>query len=359
MADVTETDGEPRPDYSQEATPRPLPAAERLAAWAGRVVIAVRYRWIAAAVLAINLGYVINGRRSGDVYLHAAAVSRLAENAWNPRNPMVASHDPDVGFSPYALLLGTVARLTGTSAFRVIDAAGIALVVILLCSLPSAVRALTRGAADPRLVLLFTMVLWGILPWRYSGYLHLNAMGYMVGYPSMAAWCALLLVVIMAQCMATTNHWKWAVGVGLGMAFISLVHPITLIGATPLVIGIWLRDLDSVSVVKAGSAAAIAALATLAWPYYFVLDLLRDGEVYDHANSATYSHVFAHAFLTIPGFVVLCLSLTSWKRLPDPLVLCTAFSGCIFIVGAPPTEVRWGGRCPSQSLPPILRWLFG
>jgi hypothetical protein len=288
---------------------------------------------LSVALLAFALGYVVNGRRSGDVYQHVAAIERFAADPLSPLNPMVATSDPDVGLSPYTLVLGMLSRATGWSGFAILDIAGLALLGLFLVLLPRAARALTQTRGVELLALAFTLTAWGIQPWQYSGYLSLNSIGFMLGYPSMAAWSALLGAVLVAHRLATSPRPKSGPVLGLGalLAFIALTHPITLIGAVPLAAFTVTRARNRPSVAAFVVAAGVAAAIALLWPYYPVTSLLTGGDEYDAANLATYRLVEQRMFLALPGVLVLALRA---RRDPlDPLALTALVGFAVFALG--------------------------
>lgn len=291
-------------------------------------------RWyvlVSAGLALFVAGYLVNGRRSGDVYWHVAVIERFAADPWSPANPMVATDDPDFGLSPYLLLIGLVSRITGLTGFEVLDLAGLALVVVFAVLFRRAVLVLTGEPDAPVIALVLTLVAWGIGPWRWSGYLSLNSIGFMTGYPSMAAWCALLGAVIAAERLVRDPRWAWSSVLAVLMAFLTLTHPITLVGAGPLTFGVVLRSRSRTAVLALLAASALALAAVVLWPYYSAVDLLATGGAYDESNRSTYRNLMARSVLALPGLTAL-----AWRvrrsRL-DPLVLTGAFAGTVLVVG--------------------------
>lgn len=297
-------------------------------------------RWyvgVSAALVLFVVGYVINGRRSGDVYWHVAVVERFAEDPWSPSNPMVGTSDPDAGFSPYLLVLGLVSRATGLSGFDVIDLAGIATIVIFLMLFHRAVRVLVGDRAAPVLALVLTLVAWGAGPWRWSGYLSLNSIGFMTGYPAMVAWCALLGAVIVTDQLSRSLRWGRLLSLAGLVGFLAITHPITLVGAVPLVAGTALRASRRDRVLWIAGAGLLAMVAVVLWPHYPVFELVHGGDVYDASNRATYRSIVQRSFLAAPGIVVL---LCRARRRPlDPLVMTLGIAGTVFVLGG--VTERW------------------
>lgn len=305
------------------------------------------YLALSAAVVLFVGGYVVNGRRSGDVYWHVAAIESFAKAPWSPANPMVGTEAPDAGLSPYLLVLGLLSRITGMSGFDVLDLAGLGLVVAFLWLFARTVRVLSGAPGAPVLALVFTLTLWGLGPWRWSGYLSLNSIGFMTGYPSMAAWCGLLASVVLADRLSRDSTWHWGALLAVSVAFVALTHPITLVGLAPLVAGVALRRSSPSVLLHLLAAAAVAALAALLWPHYPVTELLQSGGTYDVSNSATYRSVGMRTVFALPALAVLVWrARCGWR---DPLVLTGAVGVAVFGLGY--VTERWTG---GRALPFVL-----
>lgn len=289
------------------------------------------YLALAGAVGAYALGFVLNGRRSNDVYLHAAVIRRLADDPWSPENPLVGGDTPDPGFTPYALVLGLISRWSGLDPFVLIDIAGLALVVGFLVLWPRAVAVLTGERRAAALALLLVLVAWGIrTPWRWSGHLHLNALGFMIGYPAMMAWCALLgAVVVAGRGPATAGTWRALVVL---LALIALVHPLTLLGAVPLVAGVVLREGGRRAVVPLAAAGAVAVAFALAWPWFSLLEVARSGD-YDGVHRLLYTDLTGRAVLAVPGLVALAWLTVRRPRTWLPLALTASVAVAAVLFG--------------------------
>ncbi len=305
------------------------------------------YLAVSVAVVLFVTGYVVNGRRSGDVYWHVGAIESFADAPWSPANPMVGTEDPDADLSPYLLVLGLVSRITGLSGFDVLDLAGLVLVATFLWLFARAVRILSGEPSAPVLALVFTLTLWGIGPWRWSGYLSFNSIGFMTGYPSMAAWCALLGAVIVADRLSRDPSWRWTALLAVTVSFVALTHPITLVGLAPLVAGVVLRRPTARAFPHLAVASVVTVVVVLVWPYYPVVELLETGGAYDDANRATYRAVGERTLFALPALAVLVWRLRRGWR--DPLVLTGAVGAAVFGLGH--VTERWTG---GRALPFLL-----
>jgi alpha-1,6-mannosyltransferase len=293
---------------------------------------------VATLVALAMLSHLANDRRSSDAHLHAAVIEALADDPLHPPNPMVRSDDADAEESPYLLAVGLAAAATGWSGYEALDAAGIVTLVVFLVLFPFAVGSLTgrRSAAAPALLL--TLFAWGYEPWRWSGYLGINSLGFGLGYPSMAAWCGLLGAVLLTDRLRRHPTTLLTGALGLDLAFVALAHPITLVGTVPLVVGISLRGAgDTRPVRHLVAALAIGAVLALLWPLYDITRLLTGGDAYDLANKATYLRVPQRTFLAAVGLVPL-IQRARRDRL-DPLVLGAATAALVIALGA--VTERW------------------
>ena len=80
-----------------------------------------------------------------------------------------------------------VARLTGLSAVTVLWIAGPLAVVLLLAGLRAFVRTLTDRPLAPTLALVFLLLLWGVRPRVWSGFLSLWGLPLVMAFPSTVA----------------------------------------------------------------------------------------------------------------------------------------------------------------------------
>src|SRR5204863_370702 len=78
---------------------------------------------------------------------------------------------PSPSHSPYTLLLGLIARLTGLSALTVLWAAGPPIVVLLMWGLRGFVRRFADHPYAPALAFVFVLLLWGVRDRLWSGFL--------------------------------------------------------------------------------------------------------------------------------------------------------------------------------------------
>lgn len=295
----------------------------------------VAYAALAAMVVALTAAHAINRHWAGDFWEHAAVVRELSRHPWSPTHPLFALDAPHPFSSPYALALGLVARLTGVAPTTVLAAAGVVNVAALLIALWFFVRALAaRHAAVYALAC--TLLMWGEDPWRYSGFLHLNALGFAAPYPSIFAFWVMLAALAALRSYLGTGRTAAAVVVAMAAPVVLITHPITGIA---LGAGLVALSLDALGtrpdrVIGVGAlVAAVAIAGVAAWPYYPWFSLITMGSgIYAEPNLAVYDGVLRRAWplaLGVP-FVVARL-----RRNPqDPLGLYVVVLGALYVLGA-------------------------
>src|SRR4051812_49030647 len=108
---------------------------------------------------------------------------------------MVDTGDPHPFFSPWAVVVGLIARVTGLGPVDTLVLIAPVHLVLLLTGLWAFVRRVSQAPQAPFYALLFTLLLWGPQPWRYSGFVHLGSLGFVLPYPSTFAIAAVLWAI--------------------------------------------------------------------------------------------------------------------------------------------------------------------
>ncbi|OIJ65900.1 hypothetical protein [Streptomyces mangrovisoli] len=284
-----------------------------------------------------------------DTGRYAAAVDRLRADLLHPRHPVADL--PGTGsaaYSPYTVLQGVFARLTGLTGWEVVRLAGPLNLVVLLTGVGRFVRMLTPRPWAPVLALAATALLWGTEPASWGAYLGLMPMTVTVGYP--------------AACAIGLTFWAWALtgarahdtrpvryvgpnglrgltgfaGLGVLYGVVLLTDPAVAagaaVGALAVVAGrqrAWRPAVAARWALTCGTAVLTAAV----WPYFDVLDVLalaRGGGA-DGVHRALYDDLAARSWLALLGLPALWLRARrgSWR---DPLVLMFA-ADCLVVAG--------------------------
>jgi hypothetical protein len=293
------------------------------------------YLILSIGVFLVALSHTLNQQWTGDFWTHAAVVRELARRPWAPVHPLFGIEAPHPFMSPYTLVVGLAARLSGGSAVNTLAAFGLINLIALLIGLRLFCgELLNRRTAF--FVLLFSLVLWGADPWRYSGFIHLNALGFVIAYPSIAALAVTMLCWYALLRLLKTSHKGWALLLLLGAPFVLLTHPIT-----GVVLAAGLVALSAADVIEqprrvltiGALVGGVALTAALAWPYYPWLTLIATGNnVYSESNLAMYTGVAQRLWplaLAVPVLV------QRWrKHLLDPLAYFVGLLAVLYATGA-------------------------
>jgi hypothetical protein len=292
------------------------------------------FLWLAAGLTVLAAGLAVRRPWSADLGVHAATVERLRISLAHPGNPLVDADTPSPYYSPYTVVLGVVARLTGLPAVTVLWIAGPLVVVLLLWGLRAFVRTLTDRPLAPLLALVFVLLLWGVRNRLWSGFVSLWALPLTMAYPStLALALTLLLWAGLSRTLAAPVSWARYLGLGALAALVALVHPFTALtaglGALAIAAG---RTRSRTTWLALGAAAAEAAALVLAWPYYSLPELLRSGGELDAIHRPLYDRPWLYyglAAVTLPALW------WRWRRdRLDPLVLLFVAAALVVAVGA-------------------------
>lgn len=283
------------------------------------------YALLGGVLTALSVALAVRRPWSGDFGIHAATVERLRLSFTDPGNPLVDAAGPSPYYSPYPLLLGALARLTGAAAVTVLLVAGPLVLVLLLWALRGFVRTLSDRPLAPTLALVFVLLLWGLKARLWSGFFSLWALPFVPAFPSTLA---LALTLLLWTGLTRARRWPHWVGLGVLGALIALVHPFTAViaglGALALLVrhGGWRW-----AALASGEAAVLVAL----WPYYSFVDLLRAGGQLDAIHRPLYDRPWLYYGLIVVALPALWLR---WRRdRRDPLVLLFLGALAVVVVG--------------------------
>jgi hypothetical protein len=228
-----------------------------------------------------------------DFWEHAATVHQLMLHPGNPGNALLVTHTPSAFFSPYALLVAVAAKVTGTGAVHGLAIAGLFNYWLLVVGIWWFTRIFSNQRQAPFYALLFVWLLWGVSPWKYSGFFNLRALSAVIAYPSTFATAIGMLTASLWQRGLERQGREQriiAALVMLGLAVVVLTHPVAgaATGAAVLAISLTARDRRrSLGLLLAVGVGA--ALLSLAWPYYSISRLLGSQDVFDPSNAPMYA----------------------------------------------------------------------
>ncbi|GDY74597.1 hypothetical protein SAV31267_040820 [Streptomyces avermitilis] len=309
--------------------------------------------WAAVPLLVVLLLLVIVRLPwNGDLGMHAATVERLRHHLLDPGNPLVDADTPSPYYSPWTVLLGCVAKVTGLSVFVVLRLGAVVGLGLLVTGIWRYARTLSGHRFAPPLAVLCVLFLWGTQLFNWSGFLGLNSLALTVAYPSVfALGLAFHFWALLTRALKASPDAGWEVYLGLGLlwAVILLSHQFTgvvaSLGALATVIGarvgrhVWLR---------LGAAAAVGVLLLVVWPYYDFFALFRVGGLED-IHRALYRDLLARYGLALVGVVALGVRARRDPR--DPLVVFFLLGAAVFALGGLTGHYSWGRVLPAALIP--------
>ncbi|WP_437049387.1 hypothetical protein [Streptomyces sp. enrichment culture] len=292
---------------------------------------------------------------AGDLGMHAATLQRLRHSLLDSGNPLVDADTPSPYYSPWMVLLGGLARVTGLEVFTVLRLAAAAGLVLLVTGVWRYVRTLSAHPAAPALALLSLLLLWGTTPFLWSGFLGLHSLALTVAYPSTFTlglafhfWASLTGALRAAA--------GWGVWTGLGMlwAVILLCHQFSGVVATAGAVATVVAARAARAVwPRTAVALAVGAVVLWVWPYYDFFALSGTaGEALEPVHRRLYDQVAARYGLVLPGVAALVARWLRDRR--DPLVVFFLLGVAIVGAGWVSGHYSWGRALPAVVVPAQL-----
>ncbi|WP_201258956.1 hypothetical protein [Streptomyces ambofaciens] len=310
---------------------------------------------VAALVLLLLLLVIVRLPWAGDLGMHAATLQRLRHSPLDPGNPLVDVDTPSPYYSPWTVLLGCVARVTGFSVFVVLRLGALVALGLLVTGVWRYVRTLSARPAAPPLVLLCLLLLWGTAQFSWSGFLGLTSLALTVSYPSVfALGLAFHLWAWLAGAVRGSGGRPagWGVWAGLGVlwAVVLLVHQFSGIVAS-------LGALAVVGAARAGrrvwgrlgAGLLVGVVVLWLWPYYDFFALLGAGDGMDEVHRSLYRDLFGRYWLVLAG--VAALGVRWWRDRRDALVLFFLLGAVVFAAGGVSGHWSWGRVLPAALIP--------
>ncbi|MEV6959602.1 hypothetical protein AB0M97_10435 [Streptomyces sp. NPDC051207] len=308
----------------------------------------------AGLLVLLLLAVVVRLPWAGDLGMHAATIERLRHDLTDPGNPLVAADTPSPYYSPWTLLLGCVARLTGLSVFVVLRIGALAGLALLVTGAGRYARTLSAHRAAPALAVLSLLLLWGTAPFAWSGFLGLNSLALTVSYPSVfALGLAFHFWAWLTRALRGAAGWGAWAGLGALWGVILLCHQFTGVVASLGGLAVILaarpaRHRWTRWVLGAGAGLLVLWL----WPYYDFFALLGAGAELEHVHRPLYRDLPARFWLVLLGMAAL---VPRWRRdHRDPLVLFFALGALVFAAGGLTGHYSWGRVLPAALIPAQL-----
>ncbi|MGA5038562.1 hypothetical protein ACPCA8_16090 [Streptomyces capoamus] len=308
----------------------------------------------AALVGVLLLLVVVRLPWAGDLGMHAATVQRLRHSLLHPGNPLVDADTPSPYYSPWMLLLGVVARLTGLSVFVVLRLAALAGLALLVTGVVRYVRTLSAHRAAPALALLSLLLLWGPVLFNWSGFLGLNSLALTVSYPSVfALGLSFHFWTWLTRALRAESGWGVWPGLGVLWALILLCHQFTGVVASLGGLAVVLAAKPARGVLPRLGAGLVAGVLVLwLWPYYDFFALFSAGADLEAIHRPLYQDLAGRFGLVLLGVAALGLRARRDRR--DPLVLFFLLGTLVFAAGGLSGHYSWGRALPAALIPAQL-----
>ncbi|MGW0336150.1 hypothetical protein ACWD0J_30600 [Streptomyces sp. NPDC003011] len=289
---------------------------------------------------------------AGDLGMHAATVERLRHDLVRPGNPLVDADTPSPYYSPWMVVLGCLARVTGVSVFVVLRIGAVAGLGLLVTGVWRYVRTLSAHRAAPALAMACLLFLWGPVLFAWSGFLGLNSLALTVSYPSVfALGLAFHLWAWLAGAVGRpAGGWGTWAGLGVLWAVVLLCHQFSGIVASLGALAVVVAARPAGMVWRRLGAGLLAGLAVLwVWPYYDFFALLGAGGELESVHRGLYRDLAGRFGLVLVGVAALGLR---WRRDRwDPLVLFFGSAAAVFVVGGVSGHWSWGRVVPGVMIP--------
>jgi hypothetical protein len=293
----------------------------------------------------------VNRQWSTDVWIHQATVETFRHDLTDPPNELTLSDAASPSYTPYTFALAVGARATGLASVTVLQLAAVGNVVLFLVSFFLFVTGLTKRRNAACFALLATLVLWGIGPWRWSGILNLNSIGFGLPYPSMFATGLAFLVGWAVLRYDDTGSGWWLVAVWAGSTTIALSHPFTAVWTAVMLLALFVhrRLYRRARLVPLAVTAVVIAAVVAIWPYYSFLDLMTSGDAYTGVHDALYERIPLRILAALPGFYVV---LRRFQRdHTDPLALMLFGALLLYAYGVVVDDTNFGRVLPLVLFP--------
>ncbi|MFH0518712.1 hypothetical protein ACHBTE_16265 [Streptomyces sp. M41] len=308
-----------------------------------------------ALVVLLLLVVIVRLPWAGDLGMHAATVERLRHDLVDPGNPLVDADTPSPYYSPWMLVLGCLARVTGLSVFVVLRIGAMVGLGLLVSGVWRYVRTLSAHRGAPAVAALCLVFLWGTSLFAWSGFLGLNSLALTVSYPSVfALGLAFHFWAWLAGAVRAMAGWGVWAGLGVLWAVILLCHQfsgvVATLGALATVVAArpgraeWPRLAGGLAV---ASAAGVVLL--WAWPYYDFFALAGAGADLEAVHRSLYRDLAGRYWLVLLG--VVALGLRWWRDRLDPLVLFFGLGMAVVALGWASGHYSWGRALPAVVIP--------
>lgn len=263
----------------------------------------------------------------------------MAARPITPEEPFIGGSVPSPYLSPWSFGWGLLARFTELDGFDILVVSGLANLALILVAFRWFLASIDFGDRASAVALVCVVALWGYQPWRWSGFVSLNSLGFGLPYPSATGY-ALMLVLWALVIRVLRSNGPWcAAGIPPIFAATLLSHPFSALNAGLgflALLAAFARTWDGV--LRVVLAVGGGCLLALLWPYYSIVEALRLGEAYDTIHQTFYD---SDAWVRISlVFVAVPILVRRWRDDRRDVLVWFVLVGAAaylagFVLGAP------------------------
>ena len=246
---------------------------------------AIWYVLISAGLLGLWVGFYLFSpfgfdEAGRDSWHHAAVLRELMAHPFDPSNPHLPTNEPSRYFTPVALLAALFGRVFGLSPYALFGFMGAASCIGLVGGCWLFARRYYQTPWAPLMLLLTLLFAWGA-QMSHAGLHNYATWLSSAGYPAtMALVLGLFAWALALEALSSQSYRPWQiVALGLLTAVILLVHQLSavfvLTGAGCMIL--FHERADAKAKVVLLAAMAAGSLATLAWPYFPIVEVVSSG----------------------------------------------------------------------------------
>jgi hypothetical protein len=272
----------------------------------------------------------VNGQWTGDFWEHCAVNRELATHPFSPKHPILLLDAPHSLYSPYALGIALISRITGWDSVTTLSMVGIANLCFFLFSLRLFISLLFSEDRDAAsfYALLFILCLWGMSQYSASGFFNLLSISYTLPYPSTFAVSLTFMTLAMWIRLVRDGHRLWIVPIAGMSAIVLLTHPLTCIFMTVGLLAITVAEQPRVGIDLwlMMLVFATSLLGAAVWPYFPFFRMALFDSLY-HGELNAWSSCFFQAVPWRLGPALIGVPVIIWRMREnwrDPLGLMFA-----------------------------------
>ena len=320
------------------------------------LIIRWRYWVLSILLTGLMLSATLERDWGGDFWEHGAVVRELAANPLSPQHPQFALDAPHAFYSPYSMIVALASRGLGLSPIRALAIAGLCNLALVLFGLRFFIHSLTLSKGTSFWTLLFTLILWGALPWDWSGFLHLRILDNVLPYPSTFTTGLAFVCYAAFYRYRQTGRYRLLAVLLIAFPVILICHPPTAAAAFLVLCGLSIASgIHSVrqSLMLLAALSVWSGIVVSLWPYFPFWGIVTASDATNikefHATALLlYEDVLARTFPALLGLPFLALRFRSNRR--DPLPLIFVVLAAAYAVGPMLGLWQFGRMMPSLVL---------